>query len=420
MKKYTVILFLALITPTINIHAQYLEAYLVEAAENNPGIKARYSEFEAALQTINQADAIPDLTLSFGYFISPIETRLGPQRAKFSLIQMFPWFGTGGAKENAAIQRTESKYQAFLDAKNELYYKVKAAYYPLYEIHVHIKQQKENLNILNTYKELATTSFSNNKGSMVDVIRVDIIIESVITEIQILEDQLKPLEIAFNRLLNRDESLQVEMIDSLGISNLQDSYQTRKDSILTANPMLKSVEFRIQSAIADEEVARKQGSPSLGIGIDYSIVGERTDIDVPDNGKNALMPMISMSLPIFRKKYKASIKEAQYTQTALLLAKEDMKNTLLTSFEMVWYEIEKAKLLHDQYIRQIEKTKQAISLLHSAYSNSGKEFEEVLRMEQQLLKYKMSSASNLKIYYLALAKLDYLSARELESMIMDL
>jgi flagellar hook-associated protein FlgK len=87
---------------------------------------------------------------------------------------------------------------------------------------------------------------------------------------------------------------------------------------------------------------------------------------------------------------------------------------------MVWYEIEKAQLLNDQYMRQIEKTQQAIVLLHSAYSNSGKEFEEVLRMQQQLLKYEMSTATTLKSYYVALAKLDYLSARELGSMTIGL
>merc|ERR1711974_383443 len=46
------------------------------------------------MQKVAQVNNLPDPTFSFGYFISPVETRVGPQRAKVGLTQMFPWFGT--------------------------------------------------------------------------------------------------------------------------------------------------------------------------------------------------------------------------------------------------------------------------------------------------------------------------------------
>ena len=46
----------------------------------------------------------------------------------------------------------------------------------------------------------------------------------------------------------------------------------------------------------------------------------------------------------------------------------------------------------------------------AAYSNSGKEFEEVLRMQQQVLMYQKLLVSALAIYYVNRAELDYLIA----------
>jgi outer membrane protein TolC len=410
MKTSRNILIIVFIAGTLISKAQSLDDYLMEAAENNPGLKASYLEFEAVLQKSAQVKAIPDMALSFGYFVSPVETRVGPQKARISLVQMFPWFGTNGTKVDAMELSAQVKYQDFLDRKNELFYLVKKAFYPILELKQHIKLQKENLEILNMYKRLSTTNFSSGKGAMVDVIRVDIMIDNANTEIQLLRDKLKPLQITFNRLLNRPDSIQVVIVQS---TSKMESFneQISLDSLIVNNPRLQAIELNMQAASAMEKTANKQGLPTFGVGLDYVIVGERTDLDVPDNGKNAFMPMVTMSLPLFRKKYNASVKEAQYTQSALAQKKLDLTNNLVSAYQNEVYNIQKALELLELYDVQIQKTNQAIDLLYSAYSNSGKEFEEVLRMEQQLLKYNMSKSTAFKDYNIAEAKLDYLTAK---------
>ncbi len=410
MKTNRNILIIVFIAGTLISKAQSLDDYLIEAAENNPGLKASYLEFEAALHKSAQVKAIPDLALSFGYFVSPVETRVGPQKARISLVQMFPWFGTNGTKANAMELSAQAKYQDFLDKKNELFYLVKKAFYPMLELREHIKLQEENLEILNTYKRLSTTNFSNGKGAMVDVIRVDIMIDNANTEIQLLQDKLKPLQVNFNRLLNRPDSMRVVIVQSKSEAESFNA-QISIDSMIVNNPRLQAIELNMQAASALEETANKQGLPTFGVGLDYVIVGERNDLDVPDNGRDAFMPMVTMSLPLFRKKYNASVKEAQYTQSALAQKKLDLTNNLVSAYQNEVYNIQKSLELLELYDEQIQKTNQVIDLLYSAYSNSGKEFEEVLRMEQQLLKYNMSKSTALKDYNIAEAKLDYLTAK---------
>ncbi len=408
MKKYIAIVIAMLFYSSLSF-AQALEDYYKIAAENNPGLLAMYKEYEAALQKVPQVSTLPDPTFSFGYFISPVETRVGPQQAKFSFTQMFPWFGTLKAQGDAAALMAEAKFQSFIDARNKLYFQVASAYYPLYELRDWMRIEQENIKILESYKTIANQKFKNSTGTMVDVLRVDIMLKDAKTNLSILRDKEKTLLTTFNKLLNRPENELVPISDTLKSENLSDYY--RKDSLIAANPKLKALDLKLQSVEATELAAQKQGLPKLGVGLDYVMVGERTDISVPDNGKNVLMPMVSVSIPIFRAKYKASVKEAQLMQESYMLQKQEVANTLISEYETAWFQVQQQLHLLSLYEEQIQTTQQSLNLLFTSYGNSGKEFEEVLRMQQQLLKYRKMKATALVKYQISVKKINYLTSK---------
>jgi len=397
----------------LSANAQILEDYFREAAENNPGLKAKYIEFEAALQEIPQVRSLPDPTVAVGTFISPVETRVGPQRAKLSLTQMFPWFGTLKAKQDAASQRAEAKYQAFLDARNKLFYQVAAAWYPLYELNRLKKAERENVNILESYKTLAEKKFENGNGTMTDVLRVDIMLDDATTNLEILIEKEKPLLSIFNHLLNRKEDAEVVVVDAINILPLAEQY--RRDSLLANNPALNAFDRKVKAGEAAEEVAKKQGMPNLGVGLEYAVVSERSGISLPDNGKDIFMPMVSVSIPLFRKKYDAAQKQAQLEQEQYALQKKNYINALLAEYDNVWFNIRQQQKQIQKYDQQIETSRQTLHLLLTSYSHSGEAFEEVLRMQQQLLEYEKWKARAITEFYIALAKINYLTAKKVDN-----
>lgn len=408
MIRYIAILIATLLFSSLSF-AQTLDDYFKIAAENNPGLQAMHKEYEAALQKVPQVSTLPDPTFSLGYFISPVETRVGPQQAKFSLTQMFPWFGTLKAQGNVAALMAEAKFQNFIDARNRLYFQVASAYYPLYELKDFVRIEQENISILESYKTIATQKFKNGTGTMVDVLRVDIMLKDAQTNLSILRDKEKPLLTTLNKLLNRSENEPVQISDTLKSVILLDNY--RKDSLIVANPKLKALDLKLQASQAAEIVAQKQGLPKLGIGLDYVLVGERTDISMPDNGKNVLMPMVSISIPIFRAKYNASVKESQRMQESYTLQKQEVTNTLFSEYEMVLFQVQQQLQLISLYQQQIQTSQQSLNLLFTSYGNSGKEFEEALRMQQQLLKYQKMSATALVQYHIAVEKINYITSK---------
>lgn len=408
MKK-TFFILLVLLGFSLAGSSQSLGDYFEMAAENNPGLKAKYKIFEASLQKAAQVGSLPDPNLSFGYFISPVETRVGPQQAKFSLTQMFPWFGTLKAQEDAASFLAEAKYREFVDAKNKLKYEVAAAFFPLYELNKLVTIEAENIEILAAYKDIATVKYENGKSTMVDVLRVEMMLSDAQTNLSILEQKKKPLSTQFNKLLNRHDSIEIRIADNLSFEKLELNY--RKDSLLVSNPLLEELNLKIQASEASQLAIRRQGLPKVGLGLDYVIVGKREGVDIPDNGQDAFMPMVSVSLPIFRGKYNAASREAQLMQESFKLQKEDVTNRLTSTYDMSWFEIQKQAELLQLYEEQTETSENSLLLLFSAYSNSGKDFEEVLRMQQQVLKYERMKATALAEYHIAIAQLEYITAK---------
>src|SRR5690554_4288659 len=283
-----------------SLYSQSLDDYLKEAAENNPELKASYAGFEAALQKAPQVSSLPDPTLTVSAFGRMIETRLGAQEARFSLMQMFPWFGTLKAQEDAATARAEARFQEYINQRSTLFVEVKTRYAELYVLDKTIALKEQNLEILDSYRELALSGFRSGNAPMVNVVKVDMEREAALTEIELLKDRKKPLQAQFNLLLNREREMQVIITDSLVLnSNLLD--ESLNDDAFASHPSIVALDNEKSALTSQVTAIEKDGLPKIGLGLDYSIISKRTDANPDMNGQDAIMPMVSVTLPIFRK-----------------------------------------------------------------------------------------------------------------------
>lgn len=387
------------------VDAQTLDAYLQEAEANSPMLQASKAEVEAAWQRVPQF-GLPDPTLRVSALGQMAETRVGQQMTRISLEQMFPWFGTLAAQKNMAALNARAAFELYQDARNKLFYQVRAAYYPLYEVRRQVILQMANREILATYKTLATSRFESGRGRLADVLRVDIMLQEIDTDIKLLQTKEQPLLVAFNRLLNRDDNTGV-VIDSL--LSITPIHTPAYDSILANNPQLTALQQKQAAARAQENVARKQGLPNLGVGIEYIVVAERPGMTFEDNGKDSYMPMVSVTLPIYRKKYNAAASEARYVQQSYKAMQQATGNMLIAEFEMARYDLDRSREEATLYSQQIVRTQQVIELLLTSFGNGEGDIEEILRMQQDMLNYKLNEVTSITNYYQAAARLQYIA-----------
>ena len=409
MKKATLITTFMLLIVLAG-QAQSLNDYLKMAAGNNPGLKAKHKMYLAALEAINQNAALPDPTLSFGYFISPVETRLGPQQFRISFTQMFPWKGTLPLKKKAASQLAQLRSEEFMEAKNQLFLKIQLKWLALYELEKEISITQENLNLLKTYEPLTRTKYEANLVSLSDLVRVQINLEAGETELALLKLKRKPLKAEFNLLLNRDEAQAVNFEDSLR------QYITTKptfDSMMAASPQIKAARMKIEMAKTQIGLAAKQSKPNIGLGLDYTVVGKRADAAVSGNGRNILMPRVSISLPIFKKKNRARQNLAKLAKESHEANLVQVENELKKQWIGIEYELEKASKELTLYQNEIDKTNLLLKVLTAEYTNNNRDFEEVLATRQRLLMLQLSAVRAELRHQTAIFQLEYLSANTL-------
>ncbi len=364
-----------------------LNQYLGTAAKNSPALKAKFNEYNASLEKVPQLGALPDPQLTFGYFIMPVETKNGPQQAKVSFTQMFPWFGTLNNKEDVFISAAKSKYENFEDAKSNLFFDVKSTYYDLYFIQKGIDITLENIKILETFKRLALIKIEAGTASGVDELRVELELNDLENNLALLKDKWFVNTVKFNNLLNVDDYRDIQMPETLWVDDLQYSKQNIIDSLTMNNHQLKSLDLLKESFAYNEQQGRKQGSPNIILGVDYTAIG-KSGIS-PDAGKDALMVKVGITIPLYRKKYSAMVNEAVIQQQVVEDKKLDKINVLETLFEKVYSEYTDANRRIVLFKKQSELAKRAIKLLESEYANSGKNFEEILRMDKSVLKYSL-------------------------------
>lgn len=370
-----------------------VDRYLVQGAENNPRLKALFTQYLAALEQVPQVGALPDPQVTFAYFIQPFETRVGAQRASFSVSQMFPWFGTLEARERVAAQRAKVALHLFHEAKVELYRDIRVTYNELHYLQTAARITEENLEILRSFQELAQVYFETGQAGLSSVLQVEMEEEELESRLALLRDSREPLVARFGQLLNVDLQEPVSLPDSLWEEELLLDKEAIYKTLLAENPRLMHMDHQAEVYAQQVEVARKEGLPSLTVGAGYTVISPREGMEIPGNGKDAILfPQVGLRVPIFRKKYRAMQKEALLEKEAVELRKENLENQLLTDLEEQYRDLLNARRQVELYKRLSTLAEESFSLLQTEFSTGKNSFEEVLRMERQLLNYRLELA----------------------------
>ena len=388
MKKCIKIIGLFLLLISSSLSAQEdLNRYLQMAAENNSELKAKFNEYLAALELALQVKALPDPQVAFGFFIQPIETRLGPQRLKVSASQFFPWFGTLKAKENVAIQTAKAKYELFEETKSKLFNQIKSTYFDLYFNKKASNITLENIDILNIFKKLAIIKVEAGLVSPVDEYRIEMEINDLENQLALLRDKQYVLEIVFNNLLNTKTSEAIEIPETLWTTDFPLNKKAAFDSILQSNHQLLGIEQQEEAFRYKKQLAQLQGKPDFKIGFEYAVIGKGTNNLA---GTDAFVfPTIGLSIPLYRNKYKAMVKQIVFLEKAKNNEKINKTNVLESLFEVGWKDYRDGERRIALYYAQLDLSKKSLSLLETDYAIGNKNFEEILRMDRKLLKYNL-------------------------------
>lgn len=391
---------------TLQGNAQQLETLINEAVENNPEIQKFDLQYRIASEKVNEVNSLPNTEFGVGYFVSEPETRTGAQLFKVSAKQMLPWFGTITSRENYVSSLADAKYEDIVIAKRKLMAAVSQSYYNLYANKAKQEVLTENINLLETYETLALTSVEVGKASAVDVLRLQMRQNEMRQLKEVLHQQFLAEQTNFNNLLNRENDVTVTVVDELSIP-LEDFEISTQN--LALHPELLKYDKLYQSVEQSELLNQKESSPVLGFGLDYINVEPRPDMDFSDNGKDIVMPMVSVSIPIFNKKYKSQTKQNELQQQEITAQKQERLNALETLLDKAINERISARISYATQTKNLKQAKDAEDILIKSYETGTIDFNDVLDIQELQLKFQTNQIESIKSYYVQSAIINYLT-----------
>jgi outer membrane protein TolC len=252
-------------------------------------------------------------------------------------------------------------------------------------------------------------NYSGGSG-LTDLYRIQIEIGELENNIALLNNQQSTITAKFNSYLNRPMQSDVAVTDSLRADTLNISLAAVSDSILKNNPMLGMLQYEQLSLDARKKMVTRMGYPMLGLGVDYSMINKSEMSTSPMNGKDMIMPMVSVTLPIYRKKYKAMRNEADLLKTSVVQNYTSTANNLQTEYYQAVQLYQDANRRMKLYLNQYQLANKSLDIMLKSFSASGSSLTDILRIQQQTLDYELKQVEAVAEYNTSIAWLERLVA----------
>ncbi|WP_160128365.1 TolC family protein [Kordia antarctica] len=390
----------------LSVQSQQLETLINEALVNNSTIQKFEIQYNIASEKVNEVNTLPNTEFGVGYFVSEPETRTGAQRFRVSAKQMLPWFGNITARENYVSSLADAKYEDIVIAKRKLMASVSQSYYNLYANKAKQAILTENIKLLETYETLALTSVEVGKASAVDVLRLQMRQNEMQQLSDVLSQQYLAEQTNFNKLLNRNKDISINVVNELNIPSEDFEINTEN---LALHPELLKYDKLYQSIEQSELLNQKESKPMIGFGLDYINVEKRPNMSFSDNGKDIIMPMVSVSIPLFNNSYKSQTKQNELQQLEIVAQKEERLNALETLLEKATTDRISARISYATQAKNLKQAKNAEEILVKNYETGTIDFNDVLDIQELQLKFQMNQIESVKSYYLQTTIINYLT-----------
>ena len=292
--------------------SQSVEYFVGIAMANHPRIRAARARVAAAAQRAPQAEALEDPTLTNSFYpISDqaLQTAAGRAGNTMSVAQKYPWPEKRWTKAAIADRETQMAASRLAQVELEIEEMVRLAYYELWFADRAISITEENREIAVELVKLSEARYEAG-GRQQDVLRAELQRDS-------LEDRLIGLR-RQKAVAQADLAALVQQPGLMDIEPTEEIYETQIPAQLDAlfaaaeqcSPRLRERQWAVSRDRQKQQLACLNKYPDFTFGAGWQTITETDAVSRNANGHDNVNFMVGVTLPIWRDKIDASIREA--------------------------------------------------------------------------------------------------------------
>jgi len=393
-----------------------LAVYIAEAIRNNPGLRSEYQAYQAQMANAQGAGVLSDPQLSVGLFPQAMHHVNGKQLATITIMQMFPWFGTLKAGREQMEYKAQEAYQKFREKSLSTAFNVETQWYSILATQEKVKAVKQKRALLNDIKKVAIYLYKNYTAGrdtkMSDQLRLDAEEERLKEQTESLETQLTLQKQQFNITMHRQPNAALSLPDSIPLRQMPTFNWTE---IERNNPKLAQYSAIQKAFKSQEEQTRAKGMPMIGVGLQYMLNGK---VDMPMmpnmNGKDMVMPMVSVTIPIYRKKITSAIHSAQLMERSAAYNYQSQLDALQSTYLSIEQRADDIKRKLNLYESEVSLLNRTLELMQKEYATGATSLTDILQTTRESIDYDLLKAEANAQYNTITAEAIQLLARDVK------
>ncbi len=387
-------------------------ALIAEVLDRNPDIAAIAARATAVALRAPQVEALPDPMVGVTAFVKPPETRVGPQQASLSVAQRFPWFGTLGLRERAALFEAAEAAADLEAVRLKVLTESRRLYYELGFVDALAEVVRADRATLSHYSELAKTRYESGVGLQQAVIKLQTEITNADARLLEIGDRRASLVAALNAMRDLPQSTPLPPVAIPVLAEVRFDPAAVREQALASRPLIVLADARIARSQTMTGLSEKRYKPDLVAGLFYTWVGDRDDpagrLNPPsDNGEDIFGISAGISIPLWGKKLSSGLEEAlsmeQSASEARRAAVASIDRTLGELTARLEYTWDQLRLFEDVVVIQAE---QSLLSAEAGYSAGSQDALDLLDAERVLLDVRTAIERSQADYAKTIAELE--------------
>jgi cobalt-zinc-cadmium efflux system outer membrane protein len=385
--------------------------------DDNPQISSRWSRSRSMFERVPQAKSLPDPQLTYRYFARTPETRVGPQDHVLEFSQGMPWTGKRELQARRAESLADGATWEAEDLEWRLVAELKRVYFEAGYLQEALTVNAEERELLRRFESIALKRYSTGEGIQQSVVKVQTDISRLEDHDTALRERLDAVVRRISELIGRPESpLTLQPIE-LPLPSVTYDRDELEELATSEHPRVRAVEKRVEADQTWTKRRKLESRPDFRFGAGYIVVDDREDlagtINPPeDNGKDALALTVGINIPIFRKRIRAGVAEAQESERANVDLLEAVRDRLRFEIQETSLRLdslgERGRLFHEVIIPQAEES---LASAEAAYTTDRLGFLDLLDAERVLFQSRLSYHRLVSDLWIALSDLESHVAR---------
>lgn len=409
------IILLVLFTFTF-AQQQQLQSLVDQALENNPALKARAQQSEAARALVEPSGTLPDPMIGLGLMNLPVNSFAFDQEPmtgkQISFNQAIPFPGKLGLKETIARLQVDKTLDMTKETELKTIFQVKTLYFKIFDLDRAIEVTEKNQTVLKNFIQIAQTRYTVGRGIQQDVLKAQVEYARFFDQLISLKEKREALNAQLNAVLNQPADQNLSQTEIWEFKPLTLPFDTLKSWLLQENPILLAWQKSLTQSDVKIRLAKKNFLPDFNVTVAYT---QRDVLQSGMGGIDYFSAAVGLKIPLyFWKKQKNELQASHFQKEQTSQQFIDVKNQLLSSLQDAYQRADKKAELIELYKSTIiPQASQALNSAIAGYQNDKVDFLTLLNNLMVVFKYERSYYSLISEYYQQLAKIEYLTAKQI-------